>query len=210
MVVGNERRIVMSKKDKFSIYLSDIIRMMRSLICIIFIPILLIVVLCFILYLPFDYIKYKRSYFYKEFKEKYTFFSGISPYFKMYNDIKKSRLPIEYIRNNSVDNIYGYFVYNKELIIVDCCVYYDEYNKAWAIVESHEDDRERFYSVEEMVEVMLDEVNKFAGNIICDRAIVLVDLSEVNEEYVDNLSECKLLLPFEKGKMIDCIKAYIK
>ena len=180
------------------------------LMCIIFIPILILVVIGFILYLPFDYIKYKYSRFYKDYKEKYTMFSGMSQYFEMYNAVKESGLPIEYIRNKNVDNAYGYFVYEKTLLIFDYCLFYDEYYQKWAVVESNEEDREKFCSVEEMVEVMLDEVNEFMGEKACNKAIVLVDLSELHDEYVDKVQECKILLPYQKGKMMESIKEFIK
>ena len=46
--------------------------------------------ICFVLLLPLDYIKYKRSLFYKIEHKKYKFFAGSGFYFEFYNEIAKT------------------------------------------------------------------------------------------------------------------------
>ena len=62
--------------------------------------------------LPFDYIKYKRSLYYKNTKKKYTFFAASNDNFKIYNEINKNNLPITFIhhpKQKYVQLIWHYF-----------------------------------------------------------------------------------------------------
>ena len=63
----------------------------------------LLVGICFVLLLPLDYIKYKRSLFYKNEHKKYKFFAGSGFYFEFYNEIAKNDLPIKYMFNPKND-----------------------------------------------------------------------------------------------------------
>ncbi len=69
------------------------------------IVLLVIVGFGFLLYLPFDYVKYKASLYYKTFHKKYKLFAGLGTNFDVYNVILKNQLPIEYIENPACDGL---------------------------------------------------------------------------------------------------------
>ena len=88
---------------------------------------------CLIFLLPFDYIKYKRSLYYKNTKKKYTFFDASNDNFKIYNEINKNNLPINFIHHPKEKSlVYGWFVFEKTLIIVNAFNFeYDAESGRW-------------------------------------------------------------------------------
>ena len=79
----------------------------------------------FVLLLPLDYLKYKRSLFYKTEHKKYKLFAGSGCYFDFYNEIAKNHLPINYIFNPKNDALeFGWFVYEKTLLLPNSIIEY--------------------------------------------------------------------------------------
>lgn len=126
----------------------------------------------FLLYLPFDYAKYKVSPYYKTFRKKYKLYSGMSSHFDIYNVVLKHRLPIEYIENPTNEGLsYGWFVCDKTLLIPSAVSWeYQQESKEWFYEEEHGEqitlDR---YITEEM-----QEVNEALGRTVCEDAVVLL------------------------------------
>lgn len=107
-------------------------KMKSNISIVLLLPFILILILFMLLYTPFDFIKYKKSHYYKDTKEKYTFLSGDSIYIKLYNLIKDNNLTIEYFRYSFIDiTAYGYFKYNDILIFADYDVFFDEDKNQW-------------------------------------------------------------------------------
>lgn len=75
--------------------------------------IFLIVCIGYLLFVPFDIIRYHRMPYYKELKKKYEFFITSSDVVKIYNHIIKKQLPIEYVKNND----YEYFVKDSQVLL---------------------------------------------------------------------------------------------
>lgn len=131
--------------------------------------------------LPLDYIKYKRSLYYKTEHKKYKLFAGTGIHFELYNEIIKNNLPIKYIynpNNNSLEC--GWYVYDNTLIIPN--VFSFEYNAEcgkWnycgEVVEDDDTEKRIIMSLDEYIETEIQEANELAGDIICDKAIVLID-----------------------------------
>jgi len=74
----------------------------------------------------------------------------------------------------------GWFVYNNTLIIPN--VFSFEYNpetKKWnyccEVVEEDDTEKRIIMSLDEYMEMEVQEANELAGDIICDKAIVLID-----------------------------------
>ena len=64
------------------------------------VPILLIACIGYLLFVPFDIVRYHKMPYYRDFKNKYQFFITSRDVVKIYNRIVREQLPIEYIKNN--------------------------------------------------------------------------------------------------------------
>ena len=77
------------------------------------VPILLIACIGYLLFVPFDIIRYHRMPYYKDFKIKYQFFITSRDVVKIYNRIVREQLTIEYIKNNDFE----YFVKDGQVLL---------------------------------------------------------------------------------------------
>ncbi|MBO5324287.1 MAG: hypothetical protein J6A88_09400 [Oscillospiraceae bacterium] len=139
-------------------------------------------VICLI---PFDYIKYKRSAYYKLTHKKYTLYSASSIQFDIYNEIIENDLPIKYIRNPEEDALaWGWFVYDQTLIVPESLTFeFDaksgEWNYCAEIIEDDETEKEILMSLSEYMEDNIQSANELAGKIICNKAIVLIEAGDI-------------------------------
>ena len=67
------------------------------------VPILLIACIGYLLFVPFDIVRYHKMPYYRDFKNKYQFFITSRDVVKIYNRIVREQLPIEYIKNNDFE-----------------------------------------------------------------------------------------------------------
>lgn len=89
--------------------------LLRGLTVIIIIPIILILVIGYFIYLPFDIIRYYKMPYYRDFKVKYSLFLTSRDVVKLYNRIVKEQLPIEYVNYNDFE----YFVKDNQVLLCD-------------------------------------------------------------------------------------------
>ncbi|MBR4116697.1 MAG: hypothetical protein IKK65_01260 [Clostridia bacterium] len=82
---------------------------------IIFIPIILLICIGYLLYLPFDIIQYHKMPYYKDFKVKYSFLITARDKVKLYNRIVKEKLPIEHVKYNDFE----YFLKDNQVLLCD-------------------------------------------------------------------------------------------
>ncbi len=136
-----------------------------------------------------NYIKYKKTRYYMDTKERYSWLCDDSAHINFYNDIKKSDLPIEYYRDKNIKTAgYGYFIYNDILVLCDydpCIIYFDYGQDEWYIYEEHGD-----IQLKDAVEEEIKKVNEFFGENRCNKAIVFVNdetLDEAQEKYYKNV-----------------------
>jgi hypothetical protein len=136
---------------------------------------------CVVFYLPIDYIKYKRSYYYKNERKKYSLFAASGMHFELYNLIAKNNLPIKYVKNPKDDSLgCGWFVFGDTLFIInDSGFEYDDESSEWKHIAYIYDDEENEKSVEapicEFFKTEIAEMNELAGKEICTKAVVLLD-----------------------------------
>ena len=129
-----------------------------------------------------NYIKYKKTHYYMDTKERYSWLCADSAHISFYNDIKKSELPIEYYRDKNIKITgYGYFVYRDILIIrdFDNVIYFDSEQNEWFIYEEHGENL-----LKEKVEEEIKKANEFFGENRCNKAIVFLD-AEVFDETLE-------------------------
>lgn len=149
------------------------------IIMIVLFPVILLFLLWVLLYTPFDYLKYKRSRYYKDTKEKYSWFCASSAYIKFYELIKKENLPIDFYRcSDTPITGYGFFVYKDTLILNDYeepC--YDEEKNIW-LVEIEDE----YIDMKDDVVEAIERCNKLLKKDVCKKAVVLMD-KDLYEEY---------------------------
>lgn len=165
---------------------------------------------CLIFILPFDYIKYKRSLYYKITKKKYTFFAASNQNFKIYNEINKHNLPISFLHHPKEKSIvYGWFVFEKTLIIVNAFNFeYDSESEKWIFSgECDEEENRVLLSMDEYIETEIEEVNQALNDKVCDKAVILIcgdDLENAENAY----KEERFLI--YKGDMIEKLRLFVK
>lgn len=69
------------------------------------VPILLIVSIGYLFYVPFDIVRYHKMPYYIDLKRKYEFFITSSEAVKVYNHITREKLPMKYFKNEDSDDM---------------------------------------------------------------------------------------------------------
>ena len=143
-------------------------------------PLILLAVVCLIILLPFDYIRYKNSLYYKNEREKYSLYAGCSLNFKIYNEIAKNNLPIKYVKNPQDTELQrSGFVFDRTLIIINSFSFdYDSENKKWVCRQAADEEKE-IMTLDEYIEIELQEFNACIGEVPCEDAIVLISEDDV-------------------------------
>ena len=155
--------------------------------------------ICVVFLLLLDYIKYKRSLYYKTERKKYQHYAASGINFEIYNEILKNHLPIKYIYNPNDDSLEcGWFVYNNTLIIPNIFSFkYNAETEKWnycvEIIEEDDTEKGIIMSLDEYIETEIEEANRLAGDNICDKAIVLIDVSCIDNAELAK-SESKFLI----------------
>ncbi len=133
--------------------------------------------------LPFDYIKYKRSIYYKTEHKKYKWFDATCTNFKIYNAILKNKLPITYYPcpDETDELARGLFVYGKTLIITDTIPSYDTEHDEW-VVELSEDNDDYVESLSEFLKKEVAAANDLLKHPICDTAVIIIDIDYLEDD----------------------------
>ncbi len=154
-------------------------KLVEVLLTILFFPIILLVLLFFLLYTPVDYIRYRRSLYYRDTKEKYCWLGGTRSSLKLYDTIRKEDLPIRFIRDDSFPaNCYGYFVFENNLILCEYTPVFNAAEKRWEFEE--EDVYIEFDAA--AVQSEIDRCNELLNENVCTFAYVLLDNDDIPPE----------------------------
>ena len=176
------------------------------ILMLLFFPIILLFMLFILIATPFDYLKYKRTRYYKDTKEKYSLFCATSYYIKLYDLIKEENLPIDYYRYNNGSFItgYGFFVYKDILILSGYVLCHDEEKNIW-LVETDDE----YVDIKDDVEDEIKACNDFLKKEVCKRAVVLIDEDDFNEHpelKYDNIE----ILPIINGSYKNAIETILQ
>lgn len=196
-----------------------------------FLPFFLLYLIFKVLYTPFDYIKYKRSRYQKDFPHKYTWLREPHVDNEAYTTIKESGLPIEYVRLFQDYDLPGRFVYKDTLLWFYPSVFFDKDKKQWLWwlgdktteeesqkCEEDEDDLEientdDCLSVEELKSFILDEMNNGVPTHKCRRVVFFYEGKKVKREYgkeaLEFMGELDDFIIYEKGELAKAIKEFI-
>ena len=131
--------------------------------------------------LPLDYLKYKHSPYYKIEKNKYCLFAASGIQFKMYNEIIKNQLPIKYYGNSQDDSCEsGWFVFENTLIIPNIFKFeFDSKSGTWIFYGENKNGKQIIMTLDEYIQLEMQDANEFYGQEICNRGVVLIDADDV-------------------------------
>lgn len=156
-----------------------------------------------------DYIKYKKTRYYKDTHERYSWLCAQSYYVSFYDSIKSAGLPIDYYRDRTIKLTgYGYFIFNDVLILCDYdsdILYFDKDNNEWMVYDEHD------YVLLEptTIDEELKKVNEFLDENRCKKVIIFVE-RELLEEATGKEYERIILLPIEDGDKISALKTILE
>ncbi len=200
-------------------------------ICIVFLPFFLLYLLFKLFSTPFDYIRYKRSRYQKDFPHKYTWLREPHIDNEAYTAIKENGLPIEYVRLFEDYDIHGNFVYKDTLLWFYFSVFFDKDKKQWLWWpgDKNEEDEASSYSydeddidcdntddclsVDELKTFILDEFNNSAKTQECHRVVFFHERQKVERVYgkeaLEIMGELDDFIIYEKGELAKAIKDFI-
>lgn len=148
-----------------------------AVLFIIFSPIILIL---FLIKTVSDYFKYKKSRYYRDTHEKYTWMCASSSWISFYNAVKTAGIPAEYYRDSSVKETgYGYFVYNNTLLVCDYdsdSVYFDKDREEWFAYDAKDS-----ILLETEIDKEIEAVNEFLGENRCSKAVIFIESSMLKD-----------------------------
>lgn len=174
----------------------------NTIFIIITLPLLVLAFVYLVLLIPFDYIRYKRSFYYKNEKKKYSMFDGTSENFKFYNEIKKHDLPIKYIKHPNDDSVAsGWFGYGKTLLSMNCLEFeYDEQREMWICWQEDEDGKYTdLMTLDELIEIELQEKNELVGGAPYENAVVSISVESLSD--IEQAKKEKRFLIYEKDRV---------
>lgn len=181
-----------------------------ALLCVLATPLVLLFALGLVLYIPVDYVRYRRSAFFRDTRQKYELFSGNTQWIRLYNVMRAENLPLDFHFHSTREVTYGYFRYKNILLVQDYPAEYDPNSREWFICYD-KDDREACTPLAEALEISVEDFNEIAGEKRCDKAVLLVDRRDLADEYLPHLDDCPLLLGYDgQKKMAAAIKQWIE
>lgn len=112
-----------------------------SVLLILFLPFLLFGLLIWALTLPFQYLKYKCSAYYKNFGEPFSIVKIYSTAYTVYNALAASGMPLIFV--NETENAPAHVLHENTAVILDFCetLYFGEDTGTWMVksVEGHDE-----------------------------------------------------------------------
>ena len=198
---------------------------------IIFLPFLLLFLLLYLLFkllwTPFDYIKYKKSRYQKDFPHKYTWLREPHTDNAPYTAIKENALPVEYIKWSEDYNLSGYFVYKDILLDFTEPLFFDEEGKISLRLPdeneseettddetSEEKNSDKCLTVEETKELILDSFRNSVPGRECHRIVFFYSRKDVlrdyTEEGLNTMRELDDFIIYEKRELAKVIKDFIE
>ena len=200
---------------------------------IIFLPFFLLYLLFKLLWTPFDYIKYKKSRYQKDFPHKYTWLREPHTDNAPYTAIKENDFPVEYIKWSEDYNLSGYFVYKDILLDFTEPFFFDEEKKLFLCLpdskdaeevsydesddsqkaELDEDNTDQCLTVDGMKELILGQFHYNVPNRECKRIVFFCSRKNAERDYKEEgLNVMRGLDDFviyEKGELAKVIKEFI-
>ena len=174
------------------------------------VPFAIIAGLALFLYTTIDFIRYRRSAFYRDTHHKYERFIRNAMWFQLYEIMRKNDLPLSFHLHSTDEDTTGYFCYKDSLLAMDWPMEYAPNQQEWFVLYDNED-HEPCTPMSEALELELNAFHKTTGNAECHRAVVLADIENIREEDRPYLAEFSDILPYQGKKDLSrALKAWIE
>lgn len=172
--------------------------------------VLVISALVSLLRTPFDYLAYRRSHFYADFKQKYRLFVCAAPEYRLYNLIRKHDLPILYIpKNPEAPSLGGWFLYKGTLIVHDLRqLSFDEKTNRWVFYSTHSGSGPSTPMMEHIM-ASVAAVNNVAGHEECTRMFIPLHTSQIVKRDLDKARHDFRFVLYDKEGLEEILSAYI-
>ena len=197
---------------------------------VLFLPIVLLIVLSKLLATPYDYLKYKRSLYQKDFPHRYTWLKEVHTDNEAYTAIKENDLPIKYVRLYEDYDMPGRFLYKDVLLWFYPSLFFSEDKKQWLYWQGNEDEEEYEASedaddanagdtddcgtVEDLKEFLLTELSDSGKTPPCRRIVFFYErkrtLREYGKEALEIMRTLDDFIIYEKGELAKVIKDFIE
>lgn len=187
-------------------------KLIDSILIIVLIPILLIAVLWLLLMTPIDYIRYKRSPYYKDLRKKYTFAVCYNDTYVLYNLIKKSEIPEIVYHPKEENDPCGYFTLFDILLIYDLSttIYYEKKKDGFYLIAPEEEasdgnengDEDNEITLAEYTEHLLLDAQKDLPDIPLTRSLFLYDDESASKQEKACILREPLLLPYTTSQKL--------
>lgn len=199
-------------------------------ILVILLPVLLVWFLFKILATPFEYIKFKRSRYQRDFPQKYKWLSEPHIDNKFYTAVKENDLPIEYIKWEEEYSSSGYFLYKDTLLEFHEPLFFDKKRGLWlfwphenAVEDMREDGEQNedidydntddCLTVEEAKEYFLEQFRNNVAGRACNRVVFFYARENVKKQYgnaaLDAMRELEDFVIYEKNAPGKVLRQYV-
>ena len=180
------------------------------LLYILMFPLFIIGIIALMLYVPVDFIRYRRSAFYRDTHCKYEMFIRNAMWFQLYEIMRRDNLPLDFHLHSTDEDTTGYFWYKDTLLALDWPMEYAPNQQKWFVLYDNED-HEPCTPMSDALELELNAFHKNTGATDCHRAVVLADIENIAEEDRPHLAECPDILPYQGKKDLSrAVKAWIE
>lgn len=159
---------------------------------------------------PFDYIAYCRSYFYKDFKQKYRMFVCASPEYRLYNLIRKHNLPIQYIPKDAASpSLGGYFLYKRTLIVHDLQqLQFDPKSNRWVFYSARSGSGPSTPMMEHIL-ASVAAVNKLGDHEECTQMFIPLHRRQIVKRDLERAQKDFRFVIYDKEGLEEILSAYI-
>lgn len=146
------------------------------------VPILLIVGIGYLFYVPFDIVRYHKMPYYIDLKRKYEFFITTREVVKVYNHIAREKLPMKYYKNEDLE----YFVKEGEVLLCGWGLCdFERKNDEWYFF--FDGDEEEAMSTHEVIELDSEQLLPEHKGLPVK---ILMMCEEADVERMEEIKEC--------------------
>ncbi len=159
---------------------------------------------------PFDYVSYKRSPFYRDFKRKYRMFLCAKWEYRMYNLVKEKSLPIRYLpRDEARPEDGGFFLYKQTLIVDNLMqVAFRESDQRW-IFQHTDKDGAQSMPIMDYVMDCVRQVNELPGHKTVTHMLIPIHRKQVAKKDLSRIERDQRFLMHNGKDLGELLEAYI-
>ncbi len=153
---------------------------------------------------PFDWLNYRRSYFYRELGQRFSPFLCGRLEYQLYNIIRERELPIRFLpRDAQKPADGGWFLYKSTLLVHDLQVMtYNEAENRWLVGNTR--------PLMEHILAQVEAVNQRPGHPACTQMLLLLERTQVAKKYRDRAEQDFRFLLYDKGQLGQILDAYVR